>query len=123
VGIIVSGKAILKEYAKRIHLKKGSYSTLLRTLENREELVCNTVDELSVYLDVGITNMINFFNPELIVIDGKTPKIYPKMVEVLEEVVSICAIDSFKNNISIVPNGLQSDARIMGDYLNIKRYF
>src|SRR5690625_3691030 len=60
--VMASGMAILKEYEKRIHLKEGStnkttYSTLLRALENREELACNTVDELSEFLGVGITNV------------------------------------------------------------------
>lgn len=121
--VMASGMAILKEYRRKLQrnsteLHQASaditYAMLLTALEKQEKIACRTVDESSKILGVGIINVINFFNPELIIIGGKIPKIYPKMIEIVNEMANQRVIDAFKSNLAIVPGKLQDNVNIMG---------
>ncbi len=81
---LASGKALAREARKRI--KDGAQTTLLeyaagdidkvnaevvhKAARQGDTLAKEVIAQISYYLGVGLTNLVNIFNPELIVIGG-----------------------------------------------------
>jgi predicted NBD/HSP70 family sugar kinase len=91
-----------------------TFSNVLDALYHQDLLTKKIVEEASFYLGIGLTNVINSFNPELIIIGGKLPQAYEKMVDLAASVARKRAFNVFLNNLSIVPGQLKQKSTIMG---------
>lgn len=68
-----------------------SLEMIVRAAEQNDPLAVETIHETAQHLGVGIANLINTFNPELIVLGGAlaqfTPWLIPDIVHMLQEIV------------------------------------
>lgn len=68
-GALVKGHStVIKELMKESGRIKSSH--IRRALEMNDEIVFNTVTQAAEYLSCGIASVMNFFNPELIILGG-----------------------------------------------------
>lgn len=86
--VLASGTAIAKEAKRRIGQGETSYitefvkgglktitaETVARAAKQGDSLACEIVNKAAYYLGVGLVNMVNIFNPEVIIIGGGVSK-------------------------------------------------
>jgi glucokinase len=125
---LVSGTAVAKEAIKRI--RQGERSSLTEIVEGKIENI--TAEEVSIaaqggdslasevilkaatYLGVGIANLVNIFNPEMIIIGGGMAKMGDLLLNPARQVVRERAFQLPAQAVQIVPARLGDDAGVLG---------
>ena len=71
--------------------------------QNRDELALSAFEEIAEYLGIGISNLINIFSPEAIIIGGGLSAAYKLIIPGVKKVVSERAICGLKENVKFFP--------------------
>lgn len=93
--------------------KASSYEVFVEA-KNGDEVSRDILHRSLTYLGIGVANVINTFDPELIVIGGGVSKGGQVVFDRINEVVQERALKAMADNCKIVPAGLGSDAGVMG---------
>jgi glucokinase len=125
---LASGRAIAREAIERI--KKGQASALSQAVGGKIEsitardvaaaarrgdsLAKEVVHQVAVYLGTGLTNIVNIFNPDTIVIGGGVAKMGELLLEPARQVVAERAFKLPASAVKIVPTLLGDDAGVLG---------
>jgi predicted NBD/HSP70 family sugar kinase len=125
---LVSEEAIAN--AARLRLRRGAKGDLaeiaglhperlqavdvLRAAERGDEVSQAVVAEIASYLAVGVGNIINLFNPELIVLGGPVVRESPLLVEMIRREVALRALAYPLSVVEIVQSSLGIDAGAIG---------
>ncbi|ETI70214.1 ROK family transcriptional regulator [Neobacillus vireti] len=120
-----SGLAIVKKVKEGLQLgnktsyhypaiEQISFSHILEAIEVKDRFTIEVVEEAANYLGIGLTNVINYFNPDLIIIGGKLPEKYEKMIELSANIARSRAIEVFQKDLTIIPGSLKEKSTIMG---------
>jgi len=125
---LASGRAIAREAIERI--KKGQASALSQTVGGKVEsitardvaaaarsgdsLAGEVVHQAAVYLGIGLTNIVNIFNPDTIVVGGGVAKMGELLLEPARQVVAERAFKLPASVVKIVPARLGDDAGVLG---------
>jgi glucokinase len=125
---LVSGTAVAKEAIKRI--RQGERSSLTEIVGGKIENI--TAEEVSIaaqagdslaaevilkaatYLGVGIANLVNIFNPEMIIIGGGIAKMGDLLLNPARQVVRERAFQLSAQAVQIVSAQLGDDAGVLG---------
>ena len=132
---LASGRAIAREAIKRI--KKGQDSALSKAFGGKIEsitardvaaaassgdsLAGEVVRQAAVYLGIGLTNIVNIFNPDMIVIGGGVAKMGELLLEPARQVVAERAFKLPASAVKIVPARLGDDAGVLGAALFVRQ--
>lgn len=96
-----SGKAIEKSMLEALRnnpansiLRGKDFSALdvFSAAKNRDHLAAKVVEKAGSYLGIGISNIINALNPEIIVIGGSVGKSLPQLLPFIQKEVSYRAL-------------------------------
>ena len=125
---LASGTAVAREAVRR--LNQGETSSIAQLAEGRLEsitaetvalaarqgdhLACTVVANAGNYLGIGLANLVNIFNPELIVIGGGLSKMGDMLLEPARKVVKERALQLPARTVRIVRARLGSNAGIAG---------
>jgi glucokinase len=125
---LVSGTAVAKEAIKRI--RQGERSSLTEIVEGKIEnitaekvsiaaqggdsLAAELILKAATYLGVGIANLVNIFNPEMIIIGGGIAKMGDLLLNPARQVVRERAFQLSAQAVQIVPAQLGDDAGVLG---------
>jgi len=125
---LASGTAVAREAISKIN--QGEKTTLVdRVNGNIEEISAETVylaaiegDPLSLeaiakaayYLGIGVVNLVNIFNPEMVVMGGGMANMGDLLLEPVREKVKERAFPFLAKEVRIVPAQLGNDAGIFG---------
>jgi glucokinase len=125
---LASGRAIAMEAIERI--KRGQTSALSQAVGGKIEsitardvaaaarsgdsLAGEVVHQAAVYLGIGLTNIVNIFNPDTIVIGGGVAKMGELLLEPARQVVAERAFKLPASAVKIVPALLGDDAGVLG---------
>src|SRR4030042_1645041 len=125
---LASGWAVVREAVKRIN--QGEKSSIIELVDGRLEditaekvamaarqgdrLAADIVREAANYLGVGLANLVNIFNPELIVIGGGLSKMGDMLLKPARKVVKERAFKLPTRTVRIVRARLGSSAGIIG---------
>lgn len=105
-----SERALMNEYAKLKNEDKADFHMFLRAYQKKDPDALLIADQFIQYMSIGINNILNIFNPELIVINSSFTTFLPGLTEQIEARI--------KNKISafcqVVPSGLQDTAILLG---------
>ena len=123
-----AGRAIEREAKTRI--KKGEISSLLDMAEGKIEdittimvdkaaqggdsMALEIIGQAAFYLGVGLANLVNIFNPEVIVIGGGMAAMGDRLLEHAERVMRERAFDFMARSVRMVTAELGNDAGIYG---------
>ena len=126
--ILASGSAVAKEAIRRISC--GGKSSLIEIVEGEIENI--TAEKVSMaaqggdslsqevifraasYLGVGMVNLVNIFNPEMIIVGGGMAKMGGLLLEPARQVVMERAFRLPAQAVRIVPAQLGDDAGVLG---------
>jgi len=92
-------------------------SLIFRAAEKGDRLAREILEESAEYLGIGVANLINIFNPELVILGGGVLEVIPDMLEKIEATVKRRALPAASQGAKIVPARLGNDAGIIGGAL------
>ncbi|MEH7415208.1 ROK family transcriptional regulator [Neobacillus drentensis] len=61
-----------------------SFEDIQNGLDEKEPTICKEMDEFILYLSFGLNNLINLYNPEILVVNSELLRLYPNAVEELK---------------------------------------
>lgn len=130
--IMASGTALARETAKQI--KNGKKSHVMEMVESNTEnitaekvalaarrgdlLASDMVNRVAFYLGIGMSNIINIFNPEIIIIGGGMSKMGEMLLRPARKVVRERALKFPARNTRIVRAQLGDNAGTIGAALS-----
>ena len=125
---LASGTAVTKEAIRRI--SQGERSSLTEIVggkienitaekvevaaRNGDSLALEVISEAATYLGIGLVNLVNIFNPEMIIIGGGLAKMGDLLLEPARQVVRERAFQLSAGLVRIVPAQLGDDAGVLG---------
>jgi glucokinase-like ROK family protein len=89
-------------------------SVVVKAAEEGDETALGVLRQTGYYLGVGLANLINAFNPELIVLGGGLSQAYPFLLPVAEEVVADRVIAKPAKSTQVVASNYGQDACVLG---------
>ena len=108
--LYTSERAILKEYAARTHQNTVTIDSFLRAYQDRKTDALEMMDLFVKYMSIGINNIINTFNIDLIVLNSSFSNYIP---DINQRIVAYLA--SHQNrDCRIIPSRLQDTSGLMG---------
>jgi glucokinase len=125
---LASGTAVAREAARRIN--QGEKSSLTEIVSGRlDAITAEKVDEAALrgdplaaevilaaatYLGVGMVNLVNIFNPEMIIVGGGMARMGDRLLNPARQVVMARAFQLPAQVVRIVPAQLGDDAGVIG---------
>ena len=125
---LASGTAVAREAIRR--LRQGEKSALTQMVEGKLEeitaekvglaaqksdtLSLEVVTQAATYLGIGFVNLVNIFNPEMIVVGGGLSKMGDLLLAPARRVVRERAFPLLAQAVRIVPAQLGDDAGVFG---------
>lgn len=125
---LASGTAIAREAVRRISL--GAKSSLVEVVEGKIEdvtaekvylaakggdsLASEVIARAAHYLGISVVNLVNIFNPEMIIIGGSVAQMGDLLLEPVRQMVKERAFPLLAQSVRIVPAQLGNDAGIFG---------
>ncbi|HEX9978030.1 MAG TPA: ROK family transcriptional regulator [Acidimicrobiia bacterium] len=92
--------------------------SVLNTLSERaaagEDAILAAIAEIGRWLGLGIGNLINLFNPDIVVLGGLFQRFYPFLEASVVQAARSQALDASWASATIVPSGLGVDAPLVG---------
>jgi len=126
--MLVSGTAVAREAIRRI--SQGERSSLAEIVSGKIEditaemveaaamqgdsLASEVILEAATYLGIGMVNLVNIFNPEMIIVGGGMAKMGDLLLNPARQVVKERAFPLPAQVVCIVPAQLGEDAGVLG---------
>lgn len=104
-----SERAILNDYAKALNINSTSIDKLIADYNNGDEIAISMINRFVSYIAVGINNLINTFNPEVVIINSGFTIYIPDLIERIDT-----ELKNRMNHCPIVPSGLQDTSILLG---------
>lgn len=95
-------------------LDRLSFAMIVEAAEQGEPVAAITLNHLGYYLGLGIANMVNIFNPELVVLGGVYSIGYPQLKETIEKTIAENILKPFIKSVRVLPAECGKDAVLMG---------
>lgn len=131
--VLASGTAIAKEAKKRI--EHGEPSSIIKfagrgfnsitaeavalAAKQGDQLACDIVNKAGYYLGIALTNMVNIFNPEVIVIGGGVSRMGNMLLIPARKVVKNKAFELPSKTARIIRSRLGDKAGIVGAAISL----
>ncbi len=125
---LASGTAIAREAKKRIG--KGEKSSLNELVHGRpdditaetvhqaaqegDSLALEVIGEAAHYLGIGVLNLVQIFNPEMVILGGSVAQMGDLLFEPVRKMVKEKAFPLMAKSVQIVPARLGNDAGVIG---------
>jgi predicted NBD/HSP70 family sugar kinase len=91
-----------------------SFPMVLKALQEGDELTRQTFREAAQILGMGITGVLNSFNPERVIIGGKVPRAFPEMIDIAAQTARERVISVFRDKVCVVPEELGERSALIG---------
>jgi predicted NBD/HSP70 family sugar kinase len=101
-----SETSFFKEVAEAKLVPPLNYKQIYQWIDEGDELVCKKMEQFIYYLTIGINNMINLYNPNVVVIDSELLRRYPGAIEKIKENL-VSSINHYRE-LSISQLGIKS---------------
>lgn len=106
----VSERALLHEYARAKNIADIDFATFARMLEENDPIAQQVMDHFVKYMSVGINNILNAYNPEIVIINSSFTIHFPRVLRQIEEGLK----SKMNSYIQIVPSVLQDTSILLG---------
>lgn len=100
--------------AAKGNLKDLTIDDVVVAAQNGDKIAIYALSEVAFYLGIGIANLLNLFNVEVIVLGGALNKASPVFLSDVERVVQENTLNPVREHLKIIPSAQGSDACIMG---------
>ncbi len=125
---LASGSAVAREAISRV--RRGGLSALIKMVDGKienitaetvhlaakegDELASEVINQAAYYLGIGVVNLINIFNPEMVVIGGSMADMGDLLLQPVRQMVAERAFPLYSQTVQIVPAQLGNDAGLFG---------
>jgi len=82
--------------------------------ENGDAVALRAIAEVGRWLGLGIGNLVNVFNPELVVLGGLYDRLYPFLEDAVVTAAKSAALEAPGKMVTIARSGLGVDAALIG---------
>ncbi len=106
----VSERVLLKEYASRKSLGQASFEDYRKAYEDKDPDAMFIMDRFIKYMSAGINNILNAYNPDIVIINSSFTINFPDIVQEIED----CLRSRMNSYISIVPSVLRDTSILLG---------
>lgn len=79
-----------------------------------EEAAVGAVSELGWWMGVGLTNLVNAFNPRRVVLGDLHARLHPHVVEQIDAHLRRTSLVATRSDVDVVPSELGEDAALVG---------
>lgn len=104
----------LNEQLQQMEKSRPDMEMLVALAANRNETVTQLFQQIGEYLGIGIANMINIFNPELIILGNRMAKAKPWIQEAILRTVEKRALPYHQKQMKIHFSQLGMDSTVLG---------
>ena len=109
-----SNDATLKRYNQNSAYPIKSFEEFLDRIIRKESLAMEVLDSTIKYLGIGIANLINGLNPEMVVIGGELGEVSEIISHKLIKQVKDCSLDKTFSNFTLEFSQLKNRATALG---------
>ena len=95
-------------------LSRIDVNTVIQAAEAGDPIACSALRETGIQLGIGIGNLVNAFNPQMVVLGGALSSASPFIMPVIEEVVQEHALPQPYESLEIAASAHGADACVMG---------
>ncbi len=114
IAIVNQVKSQLTKYPNSVLTKDYSWNSILSAYKNGDEFAEKTINKAAKFLGLGVVNVINSYNPNIIIIGDELTQFGPKIIEIVKNVVKKhISLDIYKN-IKIETSLLENDPVLIG---------
>jgi predicted NBD/HSP70 family sugar kinase len=107
--------ALLRHVGSRLNVTGlGTLDALSQRAQTGEPAVLKALAEVGRWLGLGIGNLINLFNPEVVILGGLYYRFFPYLEASVVEGARSQALGAPWANTTIAPSGLGADAPLIG---------
>ena len=105
-----SQRSLLKEYALSKNIEKVTFEQFRTAYERNDADAVKIMEDFIKYMAIGINNILNVYNPDIVIINSSFTIYFPHIVKRIE--AALCSkMNSF---IKIVPSALQDTSILLG---------
>lgn len=112
-SLAAGAKSVLHDMAKG-DLKNITVDEVLQAAQAGDQIAIDALSEVAFYLGIGIANLVNLFNVEVIVLGGALNKASSFLLKDVERVVSENTFVPGREHLQIIPSAHGADACVMG---------
>ena len=112
-SLALGTESILHEMVKG-DLQNIVFDDVVRAAQSGDQIAIEALGEVAFYLGIGIANLVNLFNVEVIVLGGALNKASSLLLKDVERVVSKNTLPPGREHLRIIASAHGSDACIMG---------
>lgn len=80
-----SETSFFKQLSEERHIKNLSYDQIQRWIDEGDEIVLERIEEFIYYLSIGLNNMINLYNPDVLVLYSELLRMLPESINKIKE--------------------------------------
>jgi glucokinase-like ROK family protein len=95
-------------------LNRLTVDTVVEAAKRGDQIALSALREVGVHLGVGISNLINIFNPELVVVGGALSPASPWLIPIIKNQIRENALQPLVQTVNIIPSQLGVDSCVMG---------
>jgi predicted NBD/HSP70 family sugar kinase len=106
----VSERTLLREFAEMKDMEEASFDDFRAAYERNDPAALKIMDDFIKYMSVGVNNILNAYNPDIVIINSSFTINFPHVTEQIEAALT-SRMNSF---IRIVPSVLQDTSILLG---------
>ncbi|NLL01184.1 MAG: ROK family transcriptional regulator [Clostridiales bacterium] len=106
----VSERVLMQEFARLKGLEEADFTTFSRMLEENDSIAQQVMDRFVKYMSVGINNILNAYNPEIVIINSSFTIQFPHILKQIEDTLK----SKMNSYIQIVPSVLRDTSILLG---------
>lgn len=115
----VSERALLKEYCKKKSIPEVSFDIFASRYQTGEKEALEIMEEFIKYISVGINNILNAYNPDIVIINSSFTIFFPGLTKLIEQRLN-SKMNSF---LHILPSSLQDSSILLGGICVVMKNF
>jgi glucokinase-like ROK family protein len=96
------------------NLSRMTVDTVVEAARYGDKIALSALREVGSHMGVGISNLINIFNPELVVVGGALSPASPWLIPMIQDQIRINALQPLLKTVNIIPSELGVDSCVMG---------
>lgn len=106
----VSERTLLRSFAKSKGLEEASFEQFREAYDVKDMDAIKIMDDFVRYMSVGVNNVLNAYNPDIVIINSSFTIHYPQLTDRIEAALS-SKMNSYQR---IVPSVLQDTSILLG---------
>lgn len=115
----ISEQALLTEFASKKNIDMVSFHSFLKYYQQKDKDALETMHTFLVYMTAAINNILNTYNPEIIIINSSFTNQIPDLTKQLEHSLK----SKMNHYIKIIPSQLENSSILLGGICTVIQKF